>query len=204
MRGSPTQCFQRHGEHERRSRKGCRRAVFSTMRWRAAARTSSTSASPTSVASRCLPAAFPNARFVDITRDGRAVAVSLSRVDWWESSVVWVSTAARAEGVASTTGRGDPWEILCARNWVEEVRAIDSGIEELNPKQVLRLTYEEFTAEPVAHHRARRRIRGTRRRSHAGGRDIRAHSSSETGTTRGRRDSRRRWSPPLRKCRQAS
>jgi hypothetical protein len=92
-----------------------------------------------------LAAAFPNARFVDITRDGRAVAVSLSRVDWWENSVVWwyggTPKAWRDDG-------RDPWE-LCARNWVEEVRAIDSGIGELNPKQVLRLTYEEFTAEPV-------------------------------------------------------
>lgn len=92
-----------------------------------------------------LATAFPNARFVDITRDGRAVAVSLSRVDWWESSVVWwyggTPKAWRDDG-------RDPWE-LCARNWVEEVRAIDSGIGELNPDQVLRLTYEEFTAEPV-------------------------------------------------------
>jgi hypothetical protein len=92
-----------------------------------------------------LAAAFPNARFIDITRDGRAVAVSLSRVDWWEDSIVWwyggTPKAWREDG-------RDPWE-LCARNWVEEVRAIDSGIEELNPKQVLRLTYEEFTAEPV-------------------------------------------------------
>ncbi len=92
-----------------------------------------------------LATAFPNARFVDITRDGRAVAVSLSRVDWWEDSIVWwyggTPKAWREDG-------RDPWE-LCARNWVEEVRAIDSGIEELNPKQVLRLTYEEFTAEPV-------------------------------------------------------
>ena len=92
-----------------------------------------------------LAAAFPNARFIDITRDGRAVAVSLSRVDWWEDSVVWwyggTPKAWREDG-------RDPWE-LCARNWVEEVRAIDSGLDELNPKQVLRLTYEEFTAEPV-------------------------------------------------------
>jgi Sulfotransferase family len=92
-----------------------------------------------------LAAAFPNARFIDITRDGRAVAVSLSRVDWWETSVVWwyggTPKAWRDDG-------RDPWE-LCARNWVEEVRAIDSGIGEVNPQQVLRLTYEEFTAEPV-------------------------------------------------------
>ncbi len=91
-----------------------------------------------------LAKAFPDARFVDITRDGRAVAVSLSRVDWWENSVVWwyggTPKAWRDNG-------RDPWE-LCARNWVEEVRAIDSGLGDLEPGRVFRLTYEEFVAEP--------------------------------------------------------
>jgi Sulfotransferase family len=121
-----------------------RRAVSGTMRWGGGThfinkRIANVRRIP------LLAAAFPNARFVDITRDGRAVAVSLSRVDWWESSVVWwyggTPKAWRDDG-------RDPWE-MCARNWVEEVRAIDSGIGEVNPKQVLRLTYEEFTAEPV-------------------------------------------------------
>jgi hypothetical protein len=121
-----------------------RRAVDSTMRWGGGThfinkRIANVRRIP------LLATAFPNARFVDITRDGRAVAVSLSRVDWWENSIVWwyggTPKAWREDG-------RDPWE-LCARNWVEEVRAIDSGIGELNPDQVLRLTYEEFTAEPV-------------------------------------------------------
>jgi hypothetical protein len=121
-----------------------RRAVAGTMRWGGGThfinkRIANVRRIP------LLAAAFPNARFIDITRDGRAVAVSLSRVDWWESSVVWwyggTPKAWRDDG-------RDPWE-LCARNWVEEVRAIDSGIGEVNPSQVLRLTYEEFTAEPV-------------------------------------------------------
>lgn len=121
-----------------------RRAVASTMRWGGGThfinkRIANVRRIP------LLATAFPNARFVDITRDGRAVAVSLSRVDWWENSIVWwyggTPKAWREDG-------RDPWE-LCARNWVEEVRAIDSGIGELNPEQVLRLTYEEFTAKPV-------------------------------------------------------
>ena len=121
-----------------------RRAVFATMRWGGGhhfinKRIANVRRIPV------LAAAFPEARFVDITRDGRAVAVSLSRVDWWEGSVVWwyggTPQAWRDDG-------RDPWE-LCARNWVEEVRAIDSGIEDLDPSQVLRLTYEEFVAEPV-------------------------------------------------------
>lgn len=91
-----------------------------------------------------LDRAFPTARFVVITRDGRAVATSLSRVDWWPHSVVWwyggTPAAWEREG-------GDPWE-LCARNWVEEVRAIDGGLEGVDPGRVLRLTYEEFIADP--------------------------------------------------------
>src|SRR6266542_3077460 len=38
---------------------------------------------------RPLVEAFPRARFVNLIRDGRAVAYSLSRVDWWEDGVVW-------------------------------------------------------------------------------------------------------------------
>ena len=52
---------------------------------------------------------FPRARFVVLVRDGRAVAESLSRVDWWETDHVWwyggTPTKWRAEG-------GDRWKIL--------------------------------------------------------------------------------------------
>lgn len=93
-----------------------------------------------------LARAFPEARFVDITRDGRAVANSLARVNWWEDSVVWwYGGTPRAW---RDSGR-DPWE-LCARNWVEEVQAIDAGLADLDAGRVLRLTYEDFTSEPVA------------------------------------------------------
>jgi Sulfotransferase family len=93
-----------------------------------------------------LARAFPKARFVDITRDGRAVALSLARVNWWEDSVVWWYGDTPKAWLDS--GR-DPWE-LCARNWVEEVQAIDAGVAELDTARVLRLTYESFTSEPVA------------------------------------------------------
>jgi Sulfotransferase family len=120
-----------------------RRAVAGTMRWGGGThfinkRIANVRRIP------LLAKAFPNARFVDITRDGRAVAVSLSRVDWWDTSVVWwygdTPKAWRDDG-------RDPWE-LCARNWVEEVRAIDSGLGDIEPERVFRLTYEEFVAAP--------------------------------------------------------
>ncbi len=87
---------------------------------------------------------FPAARFVVLSRDGRAVAASLARVDWWEDSFVWwyggTPRRWREEG-------RDPWEI-CARNWVEEVRAIESGLAAVPAEQVLRLRYEDLVAEP--------------------------------------------------------
>lgn len=86
---------------------------------------------------------FPNARFVVLVRDGRAVADSLSRVDWWERSFVWWygDTPAnwRAEG-------GDPWEI-CARNWVEEIKAIEEGLHTVPNEQVIRLHYEDLVTD---------------------------------------------------------
>jgi hypothetical protein len=92
-----------------------------------------------------LARAFPEARFVEIVRDGRAVAYSLSRVDWWESSYVWwyggTPERWRDEG-------GDPWE-MCARNWVEEVRNIRSGLGLVEPERVTSLRYETLVEDPV-------------------------------------------------------
>jgi len=92
-----------------------------------------------------LAAALPTARFVSITRDGRAVAYSLSRVDWWPDSVVpWYGDTPRGW---AREGR-DPWE-LCARNWVEEVRAVERGLAALTPGRVLSISYEQLVADPV-------------------------------------------------------
>jgi hypothetical protein len=89
--------------------------------------------------------AFPDARFVDLIRDGRAVAYSLSRVDWWPDTVPWwhhqSPRAWEAEGE-------DGWE-LCAREWVEEVQAIESGLRLVPQGQSLRLSYEELIRSPV-------------------------------------------------------
>jgi omega-hydroxy-beta-dihydromenaquinone-9 sulfotransferase len=89
---------------------------------------------------------FPNARFVVLVRDGRAVADSLSRVDWWDRSFVWwfggTPERWRAEGK-------DPWE-MCARNWVEELAAIEEGLRSVPEPQVVRLRYEDLVAEPAS------------------------------------------------------
>ncbi|MGH9246814.1 MAG: sulfotransferase family protein [Acidimicrobiales bacterium] len=90
--------------------------------------------------------AFPEARFVAIVRDGRAVAVSLSRVDWWDKGDLWwTDTTPRAWRASG----GHPME-LCARNWVEEVEAIERGIGHVPAGRVVTIRYEDFIEAPHA------------------------------------------------------
>lgn len=89
--------------------------------------------------------AFPDARFVHLQRDGRAVALSLSRVDWWPTDPVWWLGSTPAEAVR----RGaDEWE-LCGRHWVEEIRAADAGLAAVPASQRLELRYEDVLVDPV-------------------------------------------------------
>lgn len=89
--------------------------------------------------------AFPDARFISLVRDGRAVALSLSKVDWWAESIVWWYGDTPERWAAE--GR-DPWE-MCARNWVEELHAVDAGLADVPRHQVLALSYESFLDEPL-------------------------------------------------------
>jgi hypothetical protein len=89
---------------------------------------------------------FPEARFVSIVRDGRAVAFSLSRVNWWQEYQVWWFDGTPQQWEERG---GDPWE-LCARVWVEEVRVIEAGLAAIDPRRVLRISYEELVADPLA------------------------------------------------------
>ena len=89
--------------------------------------------------------AFPDARFISLVRDGRAVALSLSKVNWWADSIVWwygdTPTRWAAEG-------RDPWA-MCARNWVEELGAVEAGLAQVPAGQALALSYESFLDAPV-------------------------------------------------------
>ncbi|MDQ4027935.1 MAG: sulfotransferase, partial [Actinomycetota bacterium] len=91
-----------------------------------------------------LLAAFPDARFVEIIRDGRAVAYSLSRVDWWPDSHVWWYGKSPKEWAAE--GK-DPWQ-LCARNWVEEIREIRRGKQLVPDGRLFEVKYEDFLENP--------------------------------------------------------
>lgn len=88
---------------------------------------------------------FPEARFVSIVRDGRAVAYSLSKVDWWNEARIWWLDQTPAEWRQS--GKDD-WE-LCARVWVEDVRAVAAGLATVQPGRVLQVSYEQLVGAPL-------------------------------------------------------
>lgn len=94
--------------------------------------------------------AFPHARFITIVRDGRAVAYSLSRVDWWRSSNVWWYGASPAQWEAE--GR-EPW-VMCARNWLEDMRSVESGLDLVPNTAKLTIRYEDLITAPGSTFRA--------------------------------------------------
>jgi hypothetical protein len=87
---------------------------------------------------------FPNARFLLMSRDGRSVARSLLKVDWWPDSYIWWFG-----GTPRDWGRagGVPLE-LAAHHWVREVRAIEDGLATVPEDRVLRTRYEDLVASP--------------------------------------------------------
>ncbi len=89
---------------------------------------------------------FPKARFLVLTRDGRAVASSLLRVDWWPDNYLWWYGAT----VKDATARGADPLTLSATHWVREVDAIDTGLSGVPEQQVLHLRYEELVQDPHA------------------------------------------------------
>jgi hypothetical protein len=92
-----------------------------------------------------LEAVFPRARYVHLIRDGRDVANSLSRVEWWDNHVIWWD--GRTAGQMQKDGE-NRLEI-CARNWVHEVRELGEGLSAVDPARILDVHYEGMLQDPV-------------------------------------------------------
>ncbi len=85
---------------------------------------------------------FPDAKFINITRDGRAVAHSLTKVKWWNDHKIWWMD----QRTPSELRRQNYNDIeLAAKNWVEEIRCIRDGVIHINAENILTLKYEDFS-----------------------------------------------------------
>jgi hypothetical protein len=95
---------------------------------------------------RYLNRIFPDALFVHVLRDPRAVVSSMSRVAFWRQMPVWCRDGATP---ARVTAEGGDHVALAAELWKAEVAcALDhSGV--IPGNRYLELRYEDFMADPV-------------------------------------------------------
>ena len=98
---------------------------------------------------RYLKAIFPDALFIHILRDGRAVSSSLKHVDWWPDLPLWWAGFTPREWAES--GKA-PIE-LCALHWRREVDEIRAAIPYLESGSYIEVRYEDLTADPFGHMR---------------------------------------------------
>lgn len=95
---------------------------------------------------------FPDARFVHIVRDGRAVVNSVLQTPWW---LGWRGPTAWRFGELTPEDR-DLWEtydrsfvVLAALQWRFVLRSIESALRQLPQGDFQELSYEDLCAEPV-------------------------------------------------------
>ena len=86
---------------------------------------------------------FPDACYVHIIRDGRAVANSLLRVDWWGETDIWWLDGKPEKWAAMG---GDPIE-LCALQWQRDVQEILDH-KHLFDERYLEIRYEDLVEDP--------------------------------------------------------
>lgn len=93
---------------------------------------------------RLIHTVFPDAYFVHIIRDGRAVASSLYAVSWWPETKIWWLGLKPYEWEAI----GEEPIALCALQWWHDVDEIRQN-RSLFAERYLEIRYEDLVADPT-------------------------------------------------------
>jgi hypothetical protein len=100
-----------------------------------------------------LHAAFPDARYLNVIRDGRAVANSWLQMDWWlgyRGPEQWHFGPLRAEHREAWERSGRSYVVLAGLAWVLLLEAFEAARAELPERSWLDVRYEDLLAEPDA------------------------------------------------------
>lgn len=87
---------------------------------------------------------FPDAKYIHLIRDGRAVAYSLLQVAWWNNHILYWTGKTPQQMVEAGF---NPLE-LAAQNWVEEMQRLERGIALIQSNQLLEVQYHELLQDP--------------------------------------------------------
>lgn len=97
---------------------------------------------------------FPDARFVHIVRDGRAVASSLLHIsDWqwrgWYGPYSWRYGPLSPEDQADWEQSEKSFVALAGIQWRIHTRAVEAGRQAVDPARYLEVRYEDFCRAPL-------------------------------------------------------
>lgn len=98
-----------------------------------------------------LHAAFPDARFIHVVRDGRAVASSLLQQPWWHGyrgPEGWTFGPLDDADAELWERSGRSFAVLAGLEWKRLMEAFEAARAELPASSWLELRYEEVTADP--------------------------------------------------------
>ena len=99
---------------------------------------------------------FPEARFLHVIRDGRAVANSWLQMRWWngyEGVSNWLWGDLDADGQARWEASGRAFPVLAALGWEKLLGSYDTAATGLAPERLMTLRYEDFVEDPAEHSR---------------------------------------------------
>jgi len=97
-----------------------------------------------------LNAVFPDALFIHVCRDGRAVANSLVRTDWWSSDPVgWRYGDIPTEDMREYEESGRTPIVLAGIAWKILMQQIEAECAALPPDRVLLVRYEDLVRDSV-------------------------------------------------------
>ncbi|MGH8117545.1 MAG: sulfotransferase family protein [Rhodanobacteraceae bacterium] len=100
---------------------------------------------------------FPDAKFIHVYRDGRAVASSLLAVHFWRGwrgPPQWGFGALDPAQQAEWEYHGRSFVALAGIQWKLLMAAMDAAVQDLAPRDLLQVRYEDFIADPAASFKA--------------------------------------------------
>lgn len=101
-----------------------------------------------------LQAVWPEARFIHIVRDGRAVANSLLQMPWWrgyEGPSSWSFGPLPADYEQEWEASGRSFVLLAGLEWKLLMDAFEQAKAKIEPDRWLELRYEDVIADPRRH-----------------------------------------------------